>query len=343
MDQYDVDKIDPDGQIRAWVKDCFVVDSNSQVLSTDLLLAYQAKFRMDKDINPDMESTTFKQLACLIQTNFTKQLLVILCNDKNGFVGSIDTLRWSKLPPSPVGYRDSASILGRVTCSEKSKQEAHKLLGLSKKERAKAWLSMLYMKDESIIMSLRSLWQHYTASFARSRDTHILLDEAEFLQVVKKTFRGTEEVEISENYTVIRSIGPQENVMPADEYLRFNRMQDFYRLVAKGPILFAPHPNPFNRSLLEHPMLALPLRSRLRTREDAHTGQDQRALTDASALPGPMIQRLHRRAQNPPLPHGDVEPGFPGVSMKAEQKRYKRKSAIMPGLATDSAIKGPPI
>lgn len=66
-----------------------------------------------------------------------------------------------------------------------------------------------------------------------------------------------------------------------------------------------PNPqNPFAQHLAKRPLLMLPT-------------------SPNGDLPtSPLTARLRRRAANPRQPLGDEEPGFPGVSLKAQQRHH---------------------
>ena len=310
---YDISALDPEGKYRAWLQDAFVVDHACQVDSGDILLALQAKFA--EDANSNTASLTIEALVLLIRESFTEKMFVSVGTD--GGVVSIDPLRWKALP---VGCTRSLSVhCAPENYPEWLRVEAHKLLYLSTNGRARAWLRMSFEEKRGVTIGWRSLWGFYCVAFARSRDTHALVDEAQFLRILKREFRGVEEVVVSENHTVIRDLGLRAECLLAKEYLRLERQVEFGRRVAEGKIRPAQHPNPFNQSLREDPLLALPSRPRPRGPSTVHSEQE------AADAAGPVTQRLRRRAQNPLLPLGDEEPGFPGESVKAEQKLYKRK------------------
>ena len=306
---YDISALDPEGKYRAWLQDAFVVDHACQVDAGDILLALQAKFT-----EPDaVVSLTIGELVLLIRESFSEKMFVSVGTD--GGVVSIDPLRWKALP---VGCTRSLSVhCAPEDYPEWLRTEAHKLLYLSTNGRARAWLRMSFEEKRGTTIGWRSLWGFYSVAFARSRNTHALVDEAQFLRILKREFRGVEEVVVSENHTVIRDLGLRAECMLAGEYLRLQRREHFERQVAEGKIRPAQHPNPFNQSLREDPLLALPSRPR-----HPSSAPMEHEAADAA---GPVTQRLRRRAQNPPLPLGDDEPGFPGESVKVEQKLYKRK------------------
>ena len=309
---YDISALDPEGKYRAWLQDAFVVDHACQVDAGDILLALQAKFTEPDHVTL---SLTIEALVLLIRESFSEKMFVSVGTD--GDVVSIDPPRWKQLPE---GCTRSLSVhCAPEDYPEWLRAEAHKLLYLSINGRARAWLRMSFEERRGVTIGWQSLWGFYTIAFARSRDTHALVDEAQFLWILKREFRGVEEVVVSEGHTVIRGLGLRPECLLAKEYLRLERQVEFGRRVAEGKIRPAQHPNPFNQSLREDPLLALPSRPRPRGPSSVHSEQE------AADAAGPVTQRLRRRAQNPPLPLGDDEPGFPGESVKAEQKRYKRK------------------
>ena len=99
------------------------------------------------------------------------------------------------------------------------------------------------------------------------------------------------------------------------------RRRDFRRLAHNG-LIDPPFPrNIFSQKLLNDPLLSLP-----------HT--------KSGPATSPMTERLHRRTQEPRQPLGDEEPGFPGISLKLEQRRLKGKWANMRKLYSDSIVEG---
>jgi hypothetical protein len=312
-DLYDVNKIDRDGKYQAWIKDCLVMTPQCTVDVGDLWLAFKAKFADPENTDLNTGPMNIKQLLRLVAECFSHVRF------GGEVVYGITDLRWKQLPE---GYTRSVSVHNIPEAfPEWLKEEAHKLLYLSKKRRAKAFLFMFFEKSQGMTISLRSMWKFYAIAFARSDDTHELLDQKEFLEVLKKTFKGTEAISVSENHTAVLDIGVRTEVTSADEYIALKRRYDFMRLEGIEPTDLR---NRFNLKLMEDPWLALPSR-RLSPEYPNQNSHSELKISDGSAAPGPFIQRLRRRAHDLPLPLGDEEPGFPGVSMKLEQRRYKRK------------------
>lgn len=144
-------------------------------------------------------------------------------------------------------------------------------------------------------------------AFDLSADAHEIMEEEAFVECLIKTFKDSEEVEVADGHSVLRGVSSRFKPLTAEQVLAKKRQAD-YRRLAKTRFLEFPTQsrNVFTQKLLEDPLLSLPR-------------------TDEGPAPSPFIERLHRRQQNPREPLGDEEPGFPGVSMKAEQRRWKRK------------------
>jgi hypothetical protein len=312
-DLYDVNKIDGDGKYQAWIKDCLVMAPQCIVDVGDLWLAFKAKFADPNNADLNTGPMNIKQLLRLIAECFSHVRF------GREVVYGITDLRWKQLPE---GYTRSVSVHNMPEAfPEWLREEAHKLLYLSKKRRARAWMFMFFEKSQGMTISLSSLRKFYAIAFARSDDTHELLDQRKFWEVLKKTFKGTEAISVSENHNVVLDLGLRTEVTSADEYITLKRHYAFMRLEGIEP---TDPRNRFNLKLMEDPLLTLPSR-RLSHEYPNQYSHGEQKISDGSAAPGPFIQRLRRRAHDLPLPLGDEEPGFPGVSMKLEQKRYKRK------------------
>lgn len=128
-------------------------------------------------------------------------------------------------------------------------------------------------------------------------------------------FYGCKVVGVSEEYSVFLGIRMANTIVPAEEILHRHQKRDVQRLVQAGFI--DPPKTRFAEKLLEDPLL-------LRQLKD-HKGRK---------TPGSFISRVRRRAGGPEgergvrQPFGDEEPGFPGLSMKAVQKEYKRELEV---------------
>lgn len=193
---------------------------------------------------------------------------------------------------------------------------------------------MFFKEQEDITISLRSLCRFYTMAFARSANTHISVSSDQLLEILKRTFKSITELEVSENHIVIQDLAIRKHPTSARDYLAKKRQIDFRRLPDIDP---TDPRNQFNQGLMEDPLLAQQAHPSNGERP-ALVSEDGKIAVDVSAAPGPFIQRLRRRAHDPPLPLGDEEPGFPGISMKLESKRLKRKneaqkkaSVVFPG------------
>jgi hypothetical protein len=203
---------------------------------------------------------------------------------------------------------------------------------------------MYFAEMKNVALCLRSMWGMYFLAFSRSSETHYIATSAQFLKVLERQFVGVQAVEVSENHVVLLNLGLRDEALWPSEVQAFQRDSDFQCLQSAQNIEPTKPKNQFNVKLMEHPMLALPnphpnRRRRHRTNQienndkqdndDQNNGgnqtQSKQKQIDGAAPPGPFLQRLQRRAQN--LPLGDEEPGFPGVSMKLEQKRMKKKIA----------------
>ena len=114
-----------------------------------------------------------------------------------------------------------------------------------------------------------------------------------------QNFKGSSELEVSRDHFVVVDFTFTDDFKKAEYYLAKKRHHDFQSLASAG-LISSPTQNPskFAQKLRQDPLLSLP------------NGED-----------GPVTQRLRRRAAGGPL--GDEEPGFPGVSLKRQQRKLK--------------------
>lgn len=319
--------IDPDGKYQAWIRDSFVDDSKCEIDSGDILQAFKSKFG---DPDPKAfggEPLKIAQILHLIYTVFPNAKLLT----DHAMVG-VGDIRWKALPEG------CAQILSTCATDEGMPEwmyeEAHTLLCLTRSRRVKAWMFMFFAEEPGVSISLRSLWNFYCIPFGPAKDTHVLPDEKKFLEIVKKTFKNVEAYEVSEGHIVVDGLEPRDSSMSAQSYLKAKHDADYRMLAMKGGIDPTDPRNLFNQRLMEDPLLYRPFNS-----TKSPLGSQP---TDASD--SPMIQRLRRRAHDPPKPYGDEEPGFPGTSMKKEQRRFKRYHALWHALrkAENSFTPGTP-
>lgn len=175
-------------------------------------------------------------------------------------------------------------------------------------------------------ISFRTLYRMYLLAFARSAETHHRVQEEGFLRILKTTFPGVQEVTVSENHVVLLNLSIRDEAIGPQALLKCAREVEFNRLVRpdRGTTATTPQ-NLFSQKLAEKPLLALPSRRHSDEFALPFRPAEERML-DGAAAPGPFIQRLRRRGQG--LPLGDEEPGFPGVSLKRESRRLRRRIEV---------------
>lgn len=158
--------------------------------------------------------------------------------------------------------------------------------------------------------SLPSLWDFYHAVFRRWSDIHPHLTKDEFVHTLVKTFRGVRKVEVSEGFHVMLGIQLRNESIPVEELLALRQKRALRRLQQAGQI--DPPRSLFAQKLLDDPLLMRPRHGK-----------------DGSPIHGSFVWRTRRRGGDPEnskqAPFGDEEPGFPGVSMKRVQRKYKRE------------------
>lgn len=192
-----------------------------------------------------------------------------------------------------------------LTCSQ-----AHKLLHIPDPERTKLFLRLFLVHEPQVSMDLPSLWHFYERVFGRWFDTHPHLELREFTETLTKAFRKARMVKVTEGHTVFLGVGCAAKPVPARTMLARKQKRDLHRLQKFGVI--DPPKTAFAQKLLEDPLL-------MRLRRDRAS----------RPIPGSFVGRLRLRAGDPEThaqePFGDEEPGFPGLSMKRQQVRYKRE------------------
>lgn len=188
--------------------------------------------------------------------------------------------------------------------------QAHKLLHLPDPERTKLWLQSLFVTDIEASTNLPSLLEFYERVHWRWADTHPYLETEDFLRLVLRTFHGCRAVKVSDDHFVLLGLRMADEPKTAREMLARKQKRDLRRLQHAGEI--DPPKTVFAQKLLDDPLL-------MRVRRDKTN----------VPIPGSYVSRTRRRGGSPETrerkPFGDEEPGFPGLSMKRGQARYKRE------------------
>ena len=234
----------------------------------------------------------------------------------------IDGLRWRKL--EGCTHIHGADF---VKFPQQLRKEAHKLLYLPLRKRTKAWLKIHFEYQQGNAVGGISLWRMYEESFIRTYETHEVYYERDFLDCVIEAFPNTMPVEVSDNFYVVKNLGRREEKVSAEAMLKKVQKQDFRREKRKGliqPALPPQKTSVFAQHLRNDPRLSL--------RHSHRTGAPN---------PSPFIERLQRRSQQPARAVlGDEEPGFPGVSLKAEQTRLKSKWSLLKDKHAECLVPG---
>lgn len=169
---------------------------------------------------------------------------------------------------------------------------------------------MNFAADASTSIGMQSLFEYYERIFWRWTDTHAHLEKEDFFNAVRRTFRNVKTVEVCDNHDVFVGVCVPDKLKPAKEVLARQQKRDLRRLQRAGKI--DPPKTAFAQKLLEDPLLMRP-----------------RSSKNSTPMSGSFIARTRRRGGGPDgergerQPHGDEEPGFPGLSMKRQQVRYK--------------------
>ena len=313
VEEDDYRKVDPDGACRAWLQEHLISDPDCLTEAIGIFTGLHIKFPGSYVNGFWYPHLDLNRLTHLITEVFPD--VVVL--DEGHNVCRIDGVRWKKLEKEcklslALNYNSSPEAL---------RTEAHKLLHLPHPDRITVWLKMYFRTDESASFVADSLWKLYQHCFERMQRTHPLLDEDDFMECVKKSFKGVEQVEVSHRHVVFKGLSRRHPPFGAEQILRQKRKKDFRKLVNKGLVDDIPPHNKFTEALGKDkdPLLIIP-----RT-------------TDGEQTISPLNHRLNRRRQEPERePLGDEEPGFPGVSLKLEQSRMKSKWGTIRQLYSDS-------
>ena len=297
--------VDPDGSYRDWLRDVLVEDINAVLDPHDVLQALELKHVSKQDLTENTVLTRSGLSLCCIyalvtgahstatlrQHTNTNRLEDLSC--RSMFNG----LRYRVLHSECT---NNISIALPHPFSERWQTDAHKLLYVPQPDRMATWLKMNFRADTTHAISVVCMVVVLKQSFSRSRETHVIYGENASVDCILETFRGSEKIEVSDGHFMIQGVTLRPKPIPVEVILARHRQRAFQRLANKGLIEGPPQGNnEFTRKLLEDPLVPLP---------------DNRI--------GPVYARLWCRARGAPL--GDVEPGFPGVSMKRIQKMYKQ-------------------
>ncbi|TKA73213.1 hypothetical protein B0A55_07770 [Friedmanniomyces simplex] len=174
--------------------------------------------------------------------------------------------------------------------------------------RARLWVRMLFEPGPNQEIECASITAFYTATYHHhsSPPTKPSLTDEHLMQTIGRLYPHAEEVEVAPLKTVIYGLRPRDIPLNPTKLLQHYHKRQTQRqfartrrqlekLEASGEVVLridAPL-NAFQAHLLDDALLSLP-----------------------AGVPSPWLQRLRKRKQGKGAGWGDVQSGFPGVSMR---------------------------
>ncbi|KAK3722476.1 Chromatin structure-remodeling complex protein rsc9 [Vermiconidia calcicola] len=304
IDKVDIDN--GDSRIATWLYGYLVHDDDSTIDSMDIHLAYVYFFRPVSNTPEVLEwknAYTLHHIIAVVKTAF--QLCEVRDDLEKPFM--IRGLRWRKLPATCK----QTMLVDFTPMHEWIRRDAHKLLCIPQPDRTRHFLKMNFVRKPDVALSVVSIWQFYLAAFARPGDTHSILDNGTFYDLLPEVFPGIKLAVVSKEYGSVLGLCMRKKPVSPTVAMEKYRQKEFRRYADRG-LLDLPQSR-FGANLAEAPLMAVPHTLATTITYDPSTS--------------PFIERLRRRRgeNDQRLPYGDEEPGFPGVSLKKEQQALKSK------------------